>query len=547
MDLIDPRHRSTRPDAVPCRFPTMIRLAVSPLAAAGLLLGLLGAGQGTQVGDQPPATRRSLPPRLVPEALPEPTTQAAAEPQFFSSVEAGFELKMPDGVRQPTDGFHTLAVVVDTSKGWRFEVQRMSLSAPATLESRQLPEGGKQAGLVEVVTNQTVRETGGEVLRSQVTPLGEGEAGVIVVHSSTPALSQLRQIALIPASDLLYYRLVMTSPAPAGEAGAMTADENVKAAAAAFSKALNTFKRLDQAGIREDQNQRLFRTRALFVNLTRPSVLQALEEEQWWRIRKAGEDIGWAHVREHAADGIPNGRGNEGQADPLSAKGVRIGIQTHLVTDAATIDRFTWLWAAFDRREEKFLEESVLTRDGQIDQEGFVAGAMTARKVPQKVRIPRATGVGFDEVMDIIDERRLEISFSVGDGAPAAPVVRELPAWYLQQAMVHLLPRLVAPWGRRTYLIAMYDPARTEVWQQYVDVEGPRNETVQGEKQLVMIVTTRMGLSGDPTKHYISTDGYKWLGSVNEATGVEIQPVDRETIRSVWGAEAVEKAGGESE
>jgi hypothetical protein len=220
---------------------------------------------------------------------------------------------------------------------------------------------------------------------------------------------------------------------------------------------------------------------------------------------------------------------------------VRIGIQTHLVTEAATIDRFTWTWAAFDRREERFLEESVLTRDGQIEQEGFVAGAMTARRVPQKIRIPRATGVGFDEAVDIVDERRLEVSFSVGDEAPAPPLVRELPAWYLQQAMVHLLPRLVAPWGRRSYLIAMYDPAQTEVWQQYIDVEGPRTETVHGTKQLVMVVTTRMGLSGDPTTHYISTDGYRWLGSINEATGVEIQPVDQETIRGVWGGDTVEK------
>lgn len=534
MDLISLRHCS------------VLRAAGFSLAAAGMLVALLGAAQDVDQAAEQPTTRRSEPQRLVPEAVPEPEEPAAkAEPQFFSSLEAGFELKMPDGVRLPDDRSDTLAVVVDMSKGWRFEVQRLSLSSPAKLETRQLPEGGTQAGLLEVVTQETVRESNAEVLRSEVTPLGEGEAGVIIARTTTPTLTQLRQIALIPFTDVLYHRVVMTSPAPAGEVEALAEDENVQQAAAAFSEALNTFKRLDQAGIREDQEERLLRTRALFVNLTRPNVLQVLEPEQWWRIRKDNEDIGWAHVREHTADRIPSGRGNDDEVDPQVAEGVRVGIQTHLVTDEATIDRFTWLWSSFDRREGKFLEESVLTQDGQISQEGFVAGSMTARRVPKKVRVPRATGVGADEVMEIVDERRLEVSVSVGDEPPTS-LVRELPAWYLQQAMAHLLPRLVAPWGRRTYLVAVYNPEQTEIWQQYVDVEGPRNETVFGEKQLVMIVTTRMGLSGDPTTHYISTDGYRWLGSMNEATGVEIRPVDEATLRSVWGAEVAEEADADN-
>lgn len=535
MDRHFPRLRPFHHRDIPRRRLMPVRPTAFSLAIAGMLLGLSGVA-GAFLQDEA-ATSETAPDRLLPEARPETTDPGAIEPQPFSSVEAGFELTLPDGIRQPSDDPNTLAVVTNPEDGWQFEVQRLALSTPAELESRKLPEGGRQAGLLELIADDIVRDTNADVLRQEVTPLGDGEAGVLAVRYSVGTATQLQQIALIPASDLLYYRLVLTSPAPSGDTEELAGDENVKKAVRAFGDALNTFKRLDQQEIRDDQEQRLFRTRALFVNLTRPTVLHALEDEQWWRIRKEGEDIGWAYVQEHPADGIPDGRRNDGAADALSATGVRVGIRTHLTSDSGTIDRFTWSWAAFDRNEEKFLEESVLQRDGEIEQEGFVVGSMTGRKVPKKVRVPRSTGAGFDEVMEIVDDRRLEVSVSVGDEPPEEPTVRELPAWYLQQAMTHLFPRLVAPWGQRTYLVAVYDPTRTEVWQQYVDVEGPRNETINGQKQLVMVVTTRMGLSGNPTTHYISTGEYRWLGSVNEATGVQIQPVDRQTIQKIWGAE----------
>src|SRR5690606_1101748 len=83
-------------------------------------------------------------------------------------------------------------------------------------------------------------------------------------------------------------------------------------------------------------------------------------------------------------------------------------------------------------------------------------------------------------------------------------------------------------------LVAVYNPEKREIYQQYVDVEGPLTQQVQGEQRVVMVVSTRMGLSGPPTRHFIDPNTYEWLGSVNEEDGLEIWPADAETLRQIW-------------
>src|SRR5690606_18022778 len=117
--------------------------------------------------------------------------------------------------------------------------------------------------------------------------------------------------------------------------------------------------------------------------------------------------------------------------------------------------------------------------------ENLVVGTMRARQVPRSVTVPGPGGIGSERGFTVVDARRLEGTFVVNGVQTGAPLTRQLPAWYLPQAINHLLPRLVAPWGRNTYLVAVYNPEKREIYQQYVDVEGPLTQQVQGEQRVV--------------------------------------------------------------
>ena len=152
----------------------------------------------------------------------------------------------------------------------------------------------------------------------------------------------------------------------------------------------------------------------------------------------------------------------------------------------------------------------------------------------EAVQAPRPGGLGVERGFTVTDQRRLEVTYVVNGVQTSDPLNRQLPAWYVPQAVEHLLPRLVAPWGRNTYLTAVYNPEKREVYQLYVDVEGLRNEKVQDQTRMVMVVSTRLGLSGARRRHYIDPDNFAWLGSISEEDGLEIWPSDAETLRQIW-------------
>jgi hypothetical protein len=220
--------------------------------------------------------------------------------------------------------------------------------------------------------------------------------------------------------------------------------------------------------------------------------------------------------------------------DELGAKGVRIGSRTRLRRDGGWLDRETWMFATADLREEEFRERNVLAVEGQEKAENLVIGNMLARQVPHSVPVPGPGGIGQQKGFTVVDSRKLDVTYVVDGTKTGDPLNRQLPAWYVPQAVDHLLPRLVAPWGRNTYLVAVYNPEKREIYQKYVDVEGLRNETVQGQSRLTMVVTTRLGLSGPRTRHFIDPETFQWIGSVNEEDGIELWPTDAETLKEIW-------------
>src|SRR4051812_25412807 len=103
---------------------------------------------------------------------------------------------------------------------------------------------------------------------------------------------------------------------------------------------LDTVKLLDRSAIKNDQDERLIRTRALFVSLTEKRLTSALIPEQWLRLMKDGKDIGYTYIVEEPGTNGPN-------------EGIKIGIRSRSYPDRTVqIDGETWYFTSFDRKHE---------------------------------------------------------------------------------------------------------------------------------------------------------------------------------------------------
>jgi hypothetical protein len=117
--------------------------------------------------------------------------------------------------------------------------------------------------------------------------------------------------------------------------------------------------------------------------------------------------------------------------------------------------------------------------------------------------------------------------------AVAQPLQRELPPFYLPQALGTMLPRLV-PLGSPTgYLFASYASDSRQVMLRYIDVGVETTATLDGKKVRAIPVTERLGAEGPPTTHYLTSTG-QYLGTLSPEQKLEITPVKREDLLKIW-------------
>ncbi len=478
-----------------------------------------------------------------------PVAGQEATGKLFSNVEAGVELRLPPGeARQrggpnPPEDPMTLAIVENEAEKYRFEVRRVTLQEPAELRTVTSDDGRQTLGLLDGLATQLHKTVGGDLLRNDLAPLPDADAGVFAIRYQVGPATLLRQDGIIQADERTIYRLSLVSPAPDGPVDRMQSDAGVQRAVALFNDAFASFKLIDQTAIVQEQDERLRKTRAMFVQLRpRGRLAAACSGDSFLIIQRNGETIGVAHLVEEPADNLPptsfeafDDLQIRGPAmEPLLAKGVRVGVRLRLRDGDGVIDRATWSYATRELDVGDFREHTrrvPLDADSAVETSvGTVVGQMRSRRVPIRGEpVSRGPGLGQQQTFDVKDQRELEVVFTVDGNILGKPLERDLPAFYVPMAVDHLLPRLVATWGSDGYMVATYAPERREILGRYLDVESPAEVPLPGGgRGEAYIVKSRLGYSGETTRHYVDAKTFAWLGSLTPSQGVQVVPVDRE-------------------
>jgi len=137
------------------------------------------------------------------------------------------------------------------------------------------------------------------VLRSDVINVESSYVGMIAVRFTIGAQRWLRQQAIVQGNEHLYYIFNLTSPAGKGEPGA---DPVERAAVEAFTAMIDSVKLIDRSDIKREQDDRLFRTRNLFLYWTPQKFADLMVPKQYLRIIQEGKEVGYTYVEEMPND-----------------------------------------------------------------------------------------------------------------------------------------------------------------------------------------------------------------------------------------------------
>ncbi len=454
----------------------------------------------------------------------------------YSSQAAGISLTPPAGckiVNRPVGD--TVVEFVSEARKISLRVTKTSFSKPIKLSigpdaPGPVINGEKDKGLLEMTVAQlSARMANNKVLRQDVLPLSGHDAGVIVMRATAGVHPQLVQQAIIQFNEQTYFNLIMTTPGLSFDAPPEKADATEINAAATFRAVLDTVQLLDPEKLRDEQVNRLFRTRTMFVNWTEAKVRSALIPEQWMRVIRDGKDIGYSYLVEE-----PETRG----VNP----GVKIGIRSRTVPKPGQqIDAETWYHVTFDRKQENWSSIALVTeaKDKYYATE-FGTSIQRRRAVPDHDPAASQPSMRGDNVnVKLVDSYHLSVH-RVTKKATLPDIERELPPFYLSQGFGHLLPRLVPTKEPAGFMFYCFSSPDAEVKLRYIDVELPKDVVLDGKKVTAIPIKDRMGYEGSPTTHYVDAGG-KYLGSVTtiisedgDRSIVSVIPTDADTLKKIW-------------
>jgi hypothetical protein len=440
----------------------------------------------------------------------------------YQNAIAGIAFRVPGSCAQTPKIGDEVARFANADKSWEMIVTRTAIGQPMPLSDE------KKMGLLEVVAARLKQNNPGlDLVRQDTVNLGEYAVGMIAARISVGSTRKLLQQAIIQANDQLYYTLALTTPAAKNAKGGDSSDAGEQVAVESFRQMLDTVKLLDRSSIKDDQNERLVRTRALFTTLTEAKLRGVIIPEQWLRLMSDAKDIGYTYIVEEFASEGPN-------------DGIKIGIRSRSYPgEHIQVDGETWYFVSFDRRHESWhslawVQDLAKKTSDQLTEVGSFDARLKRVYDPAlpagDAKDPKQPAVLAGEV------RTLEVQ-RIGKAKNAEPLKLEPPPWYIPQAIAHLLPRLLPLDRPKTYMFAVYVSDQAHVMHRYIDV-GTVTETDLGGRHVRAVpISDRIGLEGSPTVHYMSEDG-KYLGSVNKESKITILPSDASTLQKIWSNKA---------
>jgi hypothetical protein len=335
-----------------------------------------------------------------------------------------------------------------------------------------------------------------------------------------------------------------------------------------FRQMLDSVRLLDTAKLHQDQVERLIRTRSLMVNWTPSRLHNVLVSEEWLRMVRDGRDVGYSYITEQTAAGVPRplrleevkaGKSDRELVQP--GDGILIGVRARMLDPVqdvvpnekpkgpVQVDSASWLFVTPDRKLEDWSRVLVVD-DGSVNKEGKPVKSQTEEfgssnsqtiRSLDKEGLPGTKHDPKQPAIRIREQYTLDVT-TVSQSGEGAPVNRELPGWYLPQALGQLAPRLVPLHAEmdvdgtpkpRSYLFATYVPEIREVMHRYIDVGNEQSVTLAGKTIRAVPITDRLGWHGSVTTHYMTPTG-TYLGSENKESHILMLPTDAESLMAIW-------------
>jgi hypothetical protein len=474
----------------------------------------------------------------------------------FESISAGIGFRAPAGCKELKGGSgDEIVQYTNEQRRWLLKVNRLRFDKPLPMTYHKNDKNGPDInGLFEETVDRIKTDSPGiEIFRQEIVHQNDLDMGLLAGRTSVGVENNLVLIALVrktpgpgaPDAAHIYYAFNFTAAGIARDAkdAPLDKDKNVVDAVDMFNQLMDSVRLLDQSSVRQDQDDRLIRTRSLFVNLTETKLRNALVREQWLRLIKGGKDIGYTYIVEETSVDLPRMNARTGGVQAGGVEGVLVGVRSRTLPESGIqADTESWMWTSFDRRHEKFTNFAIV-RNATTGNEGFSEiGSYDAQiRVVQDEDLQKGQqGLGKDRkgidanqpAVRQVEVRNLEVQYK-GKGRTGEPFSQQLPAWYLPQALGHLVPRLVAKMEPKSYLFAVYNSDRRAVMNRYVDVLPETTVELDGKQVRAIPVMDHLGLEGALTTHYVSKSG-QYLGSISKETGITILPTDASTLEKMW-------------
>jgi hypothetical protein len=416
----------------------------------------------------------------------------------------------------------------DADEKWALNVSMMTFEKPTKLVAKDDPatpqdETKTNPGILQQIVrgfSRTIRAR--NVLRQDVVNVGQYDAGMIVVRYMLGASTMLRQQAIIQRNDQLFYVLDFVSPSghtPNDKPD--VEDPAERMAVEIFGAVLDSVQLLDQKPLLADEEERLYRTRTLLVNLPK-RIRETLSPEEYFRVIQNGKDIGWTYVIEEPGERLgENGFFVASLSEATPAKDTTVKVASEMFC-SLDLSKAKEAWVTINYIE-KAATKSTASEFGQSEKK--MEKVLDERNGDVPANDPKAPRLR--------PTLRYHLNVTQTSKTAATPINRDLPPFYIPQAIGAMLPRLVPYTEPKGYLFLVWVGSERELIKRYIDVEPARTETFNGSTDRMIVVKDRIGLEGEPVLHYFSASG-KYLGNFNKSSGVSVVGSDQQTMARLW-------------